>query len=352
MQMEMEAQQMEAQLGRQMSAEEKDEAVGRALDSQLERTESEIARLQAELRAEKAGAGVRTSGVGGMLRARRDAAEPEPEPAEPARDWSFIKSSSCSGKNLLGEGGGSEGVYRLVSPATGEPFAVKVVPRALVAGGDAKHHFEREVEILNSLRHPGICRLVHTTSDSVNHLLVIELCDGGDFFGVVSQGALAEDVALDYFAQIVSAVGYCHSKRVYHRDLKLENVLVHQGRLKIADFGMAKHCSPGSDPRTRQVGTVAYMSPEVIMAEGAGYDGSACDVWSMGVMLYVMVVCNYPFGFDGAGQSMRKLMARIGSGMFSFPSRPVRSHCHLRLPFSLHNHQPTPHPHFASDGIQ
>ena len=104
---------------------------------------------------------------------------------------------------------------------------------------------------------------MHTTSDSVNHLLVIELCDGGDFFGVVSQGALAEDVALGYFCQIVSAVGYCHSKEVYHRDLKLENVLVHEGRLKIADFGMAKDCSETSPTKTRQVGTVACKRQDV-----------------------------------------------------------------------------------------
>ena len=248
-----------------MSVEEKDEAVGKEIDSQLERTESEIARLQAAVRAQKAaGGGVRTSGVGGMLRARRDAAEPEPEPAEPARDWSFIKSSSCKQDNLLGEGGGSQGVYRLVSPFTKERFAVKVVPRALVAGSDAKHHFEREVAILNSLRHPGICRLVHTTSDSVNHLLVIELCDGGDFFSVVSQGALAEEVALGYFCQIVSAVGYCHSKEVYHRDLKLENVLVHEGRLKIADFGMAKNCSVRSpNPITGKIGTIACKRQDI-----------------------------------------------------------------------------------------
>ena len=63
------------------------------------------------------------------------------------------------------------------------------------------------------------------------------------------------------------------------------------------------------------------MSPQVINAEGMPYDGSACDVWSMGVMLYVMVVCNYPFGFDGPGGiPIRKLLAKIGAGRFSFPS--------------------------------
>ena len=93
--------------------------------------------------------------------------------------------------------------------------------------------------------------------------------------------------------QIISAVGYCHSKGVFHRDLKLENVLIVKdgGKIKIADFGMAKDCGPNSAPRTRQVGTVAYMSPEVADASRSdAYDGSAVDVWSMGVMLYVMVV--------------------------------------------------------------
>ena len=239
-------------------------------------------------------------------------------------DWSFVKASACRPDNLLGEGAGCVGVYKLVSPATGEPFAVKLIKRSTVGFGDAKHSFEKEVAILNALRHPGVCRLRHVTSDSKYHMLAIELCDEGELFNEVAKGGLKEDVARGYFCQVVSALGYCHSKGVFHRDLKLENVLVKKGGvIKVADFGMAKHCGPNSACETRQVGTVAYMAPEVADAGQHGaYDGALVDVWSCGVMLYVMVVCNYPFGHDGpGGQGVRQLLRNIASGRFSFPSR-------------------------------
>ena len=85
--------------------------------------------------------------------------------------------------------------------------------------------------------------------------------------------------------------------------MKLENVLVKDGstkRIKVADFGMARDCNVNSVPKTKGMGTVSYMAPEIAAPDSlAPYDGAAADVWSIGVMLYVMVVCNYPFGHDG-----------------------------------------------------
>lgn len=123
--------------------------------------------------------------------------------------------------------------------------------------------------------------------------------------------------------------------KVYHRDLKLENVLVTKdGTVKVTDFGMAKdttgQCCQLLDslsavahhhgavavaglslPKTRRVGTIAYMAPEVADAAGH-YDGACADVWSLGVMLYVMAVCNYPFGHDGPdGDSTRVVSTRL-----------------------------------------
>lgn len=282
-----------------------------AIEAELEATRAEIEALRSDL-------------VG----------EPEPESApmvaapsvSGGEDWGFIKSGSCGHGNLLGEGAGCKGVYRLTSPQTGEAFAVKLVERQLHFNAESKHSFEREVAVFNRLRHPGVCRLRTVVSEPEYHLLVVELCEGNELFDKVAAGALSEDDARGYFTQILSAVDYCHSQKVYHRDLKLENVLLKDtvsNTIKVSDFGMAKDTNVSSMPKTKRIGTIAYMAPEVADAE-SGYNGAAVDVWSMGVMLYVMVVCNYPFGHDGdGGDHTRTVLSRIRSGTFAFP-RHVR----------------------------
>jgi hypothetical protein len=130
------------------------------------------------------------------------APEPAPEPGH-CGPWSFVEYSRCGRANLLGEGAGCEGVYKLADPATGQAYAVKVVDRALEHKADAKHQFRREVEIFSRLRHPGViqvrrglcgpdgarragaedpgrAQLAAVVTEPKHHLLVIELCEGGD----------------------------------------------------------------------------------------------------------------------------------------------------------------------------
>jgi serine/threonine protein kinase len=271
---------------------------------------------------------------------RADLVEPPPEPADSDASWSWVTSSACAEDQRIGDGAGCVGVYKLTNPVTGEAFACKMVDRMQHHAADAKHSFEREVEIFNRLRHPGICRLRKVISEPEKHLLVrtrtrlyvyrgalcmyapstlclwrgwaqvIELCEGGELFDIVAaSGGLPEDQARTYFREILTAVEYCHAQGVFHRDLKLENVLRDtDGRLKVSrpasnrdgavelicymraqvtDFGMAKDTSVSSMPKTKRIGTIAYMAPEVAEAANPTYDGAGVDVWSMGVMLYV-----------------------------------------------------------------
>eukprot|EP01046_Picozoa_sp_COSAG06_P045160 COSAG06_NODE_6201_length_3052_cov_1.832035_2_plen_646_part_00 len=245
-----------------------------------------------------------------------------------AMDWGFVRSGACRPGNLLAEGAGHSitGPYKLVSPETDLAFAAKLIKRSSVGFGDARYSFERELRMLGQLRHPGVCRMVHVASDIQHHMQVFELCDAELFCEVAQQGALSEDIARVYFCQIVAAVGYCHSKGVYHRDLKLECVLVRDvatRRIQIAGFGMTNHRSCESPCERRQFGTVAYMAPEVVETGLRGtYDAAPPDVWAMGVVLYVMVVCDYPFGHDGpGGLPVRRVVRNIASGNLSFPSR-------------------------------
>ena len=130
-----------------------------------------------------------------------------------------------------------------------------------------------------------------------------------------------------------------HPRRREHPGL-LKNTT--SNTIKISDFGMAKDTNVSSMPKTKRIGTIAYMAPEVADAT-SGYSGAPVDVWSMGVMLYVMVYCNYPFGHDGdGGDPTRTVLQRIRSGTFQF-SRAIAISGATETPHYHHHHTHTPH---------
>lgn len=139
-------------------------------------------------------------------------------------------------------------------------------------------------------------------------VLVLEYCEGGELFDVLLQhGCLPEHLVLDYFQQITHALNFCHSRGVCHRDLKAENILLtRDGRIKLADFGMAtllKRCNL----LHTACGSPQYCAPEVI--SGERYDGRAADVWSLGVVLFVMTTGGLPFDDDNLPNLIRKIQA-------------------------------------------
>eukprot|EP00889_Picochlorum_renovo_P000592 jgi/Picre1/27622/NNA_000586.t1 len=155
------------------------------------------------------------------------------------------------------------------------------------------------------------------------------ICPRGDLFSLVqSQKGLSEDDARWFFQQIVIAIDYCHQLGVCSRDIKLENTLLDSSPrplVKLCDFGFSKDANYHSAPTSR-VGTPAYLAPEVIAAgEGAKYSGTAADIWSLGVLLYVMLCGAYPFRRkeDDAKNSAAKmdaLLQRIKAVDYCFPS--------------------------------
>ena len=147
-------------------------------------------------------------------------------------------------------------------------------------------------------------------------------------FELATASPVTEERARVFFVQMLSALEYCHASQIFHRDLKLENVVFAsppEGELKITDFGVSKDAGINSMPKTN-VGTIAYMAPEVTNVgrhdQAPTYDGAA-DLWSLGVMLFVMTTQRYPFGFDGArahgGESAAVVYRRIRAGTFEVP---------------------------------
>lgn len=212
---------------------------------------------------------------------------------------------------------------------SGRVVAIKTVDRLKEADVAWKHSFQRELDIAIKLQHPNVIELVDVVFWDRYVCLVMEHAGGGELFQLVANaGAMPEDLTRVYFLQVVSAVAHCHSRGVCHRDLKLENCLLSSPGsqlVKITDFGLSKDIEQHSQPRTQRVGTVSYMAPEVSMASGlVPYDGAAADVWSLGVILYVLVCCDYPFGFDGTGGvPTQHVLAKVSKGVFQFPTEKI-----------------------------
>lgn len=180
-----------------------------------------------------------------------------------------------------------------VDADTGAPVAMKVLDKATILNNRMLQQIKKEISIMKIVRHPNIIRLNEVLAGQTKIYIIMELITGGELFDKIArQGKLRENEARKYFQQLIDAINYCHSKGVYHRDLKPENLLLDsRGNLKVSDFGLSSLSQNGFLHTT--CGTPNYVAPEVL--SDGGYDGSAADVWSCGVILYVLMAGYLPF---------------------------------------------------------
>ncbi|KAG7470805.1 hypothetical protein MATL_G00117820 [Megalops atlanticus] len=191
--------------------------------------------------------------------------------------------------------------------------AIKIVDKTQLDDENLKKIF-REVQIMKMLRHPHIIRLYQVMETERMIYLVTEYASGGEIFDhLVAHGRMAEKDARRKFKQIVAAVHFCHCRNIVHRDLKAENLLLdHNLNIKIADFGFSNMFSRGQLLKT-WCGSPPYAAPELF--EGKEYEGPKVDIWSLGVVLYVLVCGALPFD----GSTLQNLRARVLSGKFRIP---------------------------------
>ncbi|XP_049838712.1 serine/threonine-protein kinase SIK3 isoform X1 [Schistocerca gregaria] len=211
-------------------------------------------------------------------------------------------------------GKGNFAVVKLATHVvTKTKVAIKIIDKTKLDEENLKKIF-REIQIMRKLRHPHIIRLYQVMETEKMIYLVTEYASGGEIFDhLVANGRMTEKEARRVFAQIVAAVSYCHRRRVVHRDLKAENLLLdHNCDIKLADFGFSNHYQPGQLLST-WCGSPPYAAPELF--EGRKYDGPKTDIWSLGVVLYVLVCGALPFD----GRTLQSLRTRVISGKFRIP---------------------------------
>jgi len=205
-----------------------------------------------------------------------------------------------------------EGHYAVVKLArhvfTGEKVAVKVIDK-MKLDQSTRMQMLQEVRLMKLVQHPNVVRLYEVIDTQTKLYLVLELGDGGDMYDYIMkhEGGLGEDKARKYFRQIVTAIQYCHKLHVVHRDLKPENVVFFEklGMVKLTDFGFSNKFNPGQRLLT-SCGSLAYSAPEILL--GDAYDAPAVDIWSLGVILYMLVCGAAPFQEANDSETLTMIM--------------------------------------------
>ncbi|KAJ9151124.1 Non-specific serine/threonine protein kinase [Pleurostoma richardsiae] len=235
-----------------------------------------------------------------------------------------------SGKWILGKtiGAGSMGKVKLARKEdSNEQVACKIIPRG---SPDDGHHSRadkeradqskeirtaREAAIVTLLNHPYICGLRDVVRTNYHWYMLFEYVNGGQMLDyIISHGKLKEKQARKFSRQIASALDYCHRNSIVHRDLKIENILISKtGDIKIIDFGLSNLFAPRGHLKTF-CGSLYFAAPELLQARA--YTGPEVDVWSFGIVLYVLVCGKVPFD----DQSMPALHAKIKKGIVDYPN--------------------------------
>lgn len=208
---------------------------------------------------------------------------------------------------LLGQGNFAK-VYYGRNLKSAQSVAIKVIDKEKVEKVGLIEQTKREISVMGMVKHPNVLQLYEVLATKTKIYLIMEYAKGGELFHKVAKGRLKEDTARKYFQQLICAVDFCHSRGVYHRDLKPENLLIDEnGVLKLSDFGLsALSQSKRQDGLLHTTcGTPAYVAPEVISRKG--YDGVKADIWSCGVILFVLLAGHLPFQDSNLMEMYRKI---------------------------------------------
>ncbi|GMS85068.1 hypothetical protein PENTCL1PPCAC_7243, partial [Pristionchus entomophagus] len=194
----------------------------------------------------------------------------------------------------------------------------------------ALRRWRDEVKMQSLLKHPHIIQMYSHFEVNEKIYIVMEYAKKGNLYDAIPDGGFNgahEQTAAKYIFQIADALHYCHSKDVYHRDVKSSNILIDAyGDLKLCDFGLSAH-SPNSRPRISFCGTSYYMAPEMVRNKYRDVEhGKAVDLWSLGVVAYEILTGDFPFfsNADDEQEESEELDYNIRRGTYTVPPRVPR----------------------------
>jgi len=219
-------------------------------------------------------------------------------------------------KCLLGKGGFAK-VYAVKCRSSKEIMACKAVVRASLVKAQQIQKLKYEIKIHRELKHPNIVRYFINFQDEERIYILMEYCKNQTLMELVNRRKrLSEPETQYYMLQIIGGVRYLHDTNVIHRDLKLGNILLDANmHCKIADFGLATKLQTPQQRKTTICGTPNYIAPEVLDGKKGGHSFEA-DIWSMGVIMYTLLLGIPPFQTGRVNSTYKKIKA----SSYEYPS--------------------------------
>lgn len=220
------------------------------------------------------------------------------EPVAPVKRYHAIAENYTPGE-ILGQG--AYGVTHSVTHRHSQKnYACKIIPKSKLDTKLRQERMEQEKEILidiKKLYEPNLISTKEVLEDDHHHYIIMELCNGGTLLDRVKKcGPFREREAASVIKQVMKALEVCHKNGIVHRDMKLDNVMyetdtTRRSKIRLIDFGFATYYEEGK-PLTAGVGSLMARAPEMLYKNG-GY-GPKVDIWSVGVMLFIMLIGKYP----------------------------------------------------------
>ncbi|OLL24803.1 Serine/threonine-protein kinase plo1 [Neolecta irregularis DAH-3] len=239
----------------------------------------------------------------------------------------------------LGEGGFARCFE--VQDKLGQRYAVKVIAKSTLKSSKTKQKLYGEIKVHQSMDHPNIVGFQDCFEDEVNVYMILELCENRTLMEFLRRRKrLSESEARFYLLQILGALKYMHGRKVIHRDLKLGNIFLDADmNLKIGDFGLAALLVNDTERKKTICGTPNYIAPEVLFGNQDGHSFEV-DLWSVGVILYAMLVGKPPF----QSKDVKAIYKKIKENRYDFPEKIILSTESKSLITSLLSHNPEHRP--------
>ncbi|CAA2961334.1 CBL-interacting serine threonine- kinase 1 [Olea europaea subsp. europaea] len=220
---------------------------------------------------------------------------------------------------------------------SGQSFAIKILEKNRIIDLKITDQIKREIGTLKLIKHPNVVRLHEVLASKTKIYMVLEYVNGGELFDrISSKGKLSEAEGRKFFQQLIDGVSYCHNRGVFHRDLKLENVLIDaNGNIKISDFGLSALPQHFRDDGLLHTtcGSPNYVAPEIL--SNRGYNGATSDTWSCGVILYVILTGYLPFDDRNLAVLYQKVVPYIRGMVISFLTCEKSSLCNLPFAYQI-----------------